>query len=218
MPKDRLDHRVPTQGTYPYLLESSWHPEADPSHDVSLQIPDIKPPWFPQGSDIDPQTMDITPRRNTTKRLVRPRERRLAGAATYKTTFNPEWTKQHNFIQQGSTIHHFFCRACNVENKCSHQGYGDVKRHLKSDSHINKSLADNSTFEMKTYENLADQSSLMAPSLVTESLPNNPSLGSSSATEKKPRDTTGVVHLPSQVQCSSAPGAEEHQVQERHGC
>lgn len=69
----------------------------------------------------------------------RPLKRRaLCGAATYRCTFNNEWTKKWPFISTGSLSTHYWCSVCQVENTCSHQGVTDIERHNKSKSHLQK--------------------------------------------------------------------------------
>ena len=44
------------------------------------------------------------------------------GAATYRTKFDTEWTKEFLEISKGSTSYHYWCTICRIEHSCSHQG------------------------------------------------------------------------------------------------
>jgi hypothetical protein len=58
------------------------------------------------------------------------------GAATYKTIFNKEWSKEWPFIKDvKGNPHQFLCTICNRQINCSHMGQCDVERHIEKDMH-----------------------------------------------------------------------------------
>lgn len=53
-----------------------------------------------------------------------------------RSKFDKEWTKKNPFIQPVSGDQHsFFCTVCSKKVRCSHQAFGDVVRHCKSEMH-----------------------------------------------------------------------------------
>jgi len=60
------------------------------------------------------------------------------GAATYRTKFDTEWTKEFPEISKGSTSYHYWCTICRIERSCSHQGKADIKRHIAGPGHQQK--------------------------------------------------------------------------------
>ena len=59
-------------------------------------------------------------KQNTTS--SRNTSRAKSGAATYKNTFQSEWTKEFPQIRRGSTNDRFWCKVCSVQLSCAHQG------------------------------------------------------------------------------------------------
>src|SRR4029434_4042020 len=72
-------------------------------------------------------------------------------AATYKTSFNSEWTSKWPFITVGSTSSYYWCSICRQENSCAHQGVQDVTRHIGSKGHQAKQQALKSTSTIKNF-------------------------------------------------------------------
>jgi len=66
-----------------------------------------------------------------------PKRSRLSGAASYGTKFTSEWTGLFPFISKGQKdpVYSFYCRVCQKDVSCRHQGIADVRRHAKSGSH-----------------------------------------------------------------------------------
>lgn len=79
------------------------------------------------------------------------KRRALAGAATYRTLFQNEWTSTWPFITRGSLNTHYWCAVCRVENSCCHQGVTDVVRHIKTKGHQEKERALQSTATISQY-------------------------------------------------------------------
>ncbi|CAL8329911.1 unnamed protein product [Merluccius merluccius] len=63
---------------------------------------------------------------------IKTKEKKIPGAATYKSSYNKEWTSKWPFITVGSTSSYYWCSICRQENSCAHQGVRDVKRHMES--------------------------------------------------------------------------------------
>ena len=63
---------------------------------------------------------------------------RKRGAATYRTKFDKEWTKEFPEIVKGSTPYNFLCTVCRIDRSCSHQGKADIKRHIAGPGHQQK--------------------------------------------------------------------------------
>lgn len=63
---------------------------------------------------------------------------RLTGAATYGTRFKPEWMSQFPFLTEGhlDPEYSFYCKVCQKDISCRHQGIADVRRHERCKSHI----------------------------------------------------------------------------------
>ncbi len=53
---------------------------------------------------------------------IKTKGRKVPGAATYKSSFNNEWTSKWPFITVGSTSSYYWCSICRQENSCAHQG------------------------------------------------------------------------------------------------
>ena len=53
-------------------------------------------------------------------------QRKLAGAATYRSTNKKEWEKKYP-ISPGQALYEFWCKVCLRNIGCSHQGEADVK-------------------------------------------------------------------------------------------
>ena len=73
---------------------------------------------------------------------------KLAGAATYGTKFKPEWKAEFSFLTEGhlDPVYNFYCKICQKDISCRHQGIADVRRHEKSRSHAdNVSAVQNSS-------------------------------------------------------------------------
>ena len=63
-------------------------------------------------------------------------KRKYAGAAIFKTKFNPDWTKKWPCIVAVSgSDHDFKCAVCCKVCSCGHQGEADVSRHLEGAKH-----------------------------------------------------------------------------------
>src|SRR4029434_350423 len=71
----------------------------------------------------------------TVEEMARTKGRIVPGAATYKTSFNSEWTSKWPFITVGSTSSYYWCSICRQENSCAHPGVRDVTRHIGSKRH-----------------------------------------------------------------------------------
>src|SRR4029434_7847742 len=71
-------------------------------------------------------------------------------AATYKTSFNSEWTSKWPFITVGSTSSYYWCSICRQETSCAHPGVRDVTRHIGSKGHKPKQQALKSTSQINT--------------------------------------------------------------------
>ncbi len=82
---------------------------------------------------------------------IKTKGRKVPGAATYKSSFNNEWTSKWPFITVGSTSSYYWCSICRQENSCAHQGVRDVIRHIESKGHQAKQQALKSTSTVKTF-------------------------------------------------------------------
>ena len=62
---------------------------------------------------------------------------RLAGAATYGTKFKTDWKAEFPFLTEGhlDPVYNFYCKVCQKDISCRHQGIADVRRHERSKSH-----------------------------------------------------------------------------------
>ena len=88
----------------------------------------------------------------TVEEMARTKERNVPGAATYKTSFNSEWTSKWPFITVGSTSSYYWCSICRQENSCDHPGVRDVTRHIGSKGHQAKQQALKSTSTVKNFD------------------------------------------------------------------
>src|SRR4029434_5771058 len=77
----------------------------------------------------------------TVEEMARTKGIKVPGAATYKTSFNSEWTSKWPFITIGSTSSYYWCSICRQENSCAHPGVRDVTRHIGSKGHQAKQQA-----------------------------------------------------------------------------
>ena len=77
----------------------------------------------------------------TVEEMARTKGRKVPGAATYKTSFNSEWTSKWPFITVGSTSSYYWCSICRQETSCAHPGVRDVTRHIGSKRHLAKQQA-----------------------------------------------------------------------------
>ena len=66
----------------------------------------------------------------TVEEMARTKGRKVPGAATYKTSFNSEWTSKWPCITVGSTSSYYWCSICRQETSCAHPGVRDVTRHI----------------------------------------------------------------------------------------
>ena len=87
----------------------------------------------------------------TVEEMARTKGRKVPGAATYKTSFNSEWTSKWPFITVGSTSSYYWCSICRQENSCAHPGVRDVTRHIGSKGHQAKQQALKSTSAVKNF-------------------------------------------------------------------
>ena len=87
----------------------------------------------------------------TVEEMARTKGRKVPGAATYKTSFNSEWTSKWPFITVGSTSSYYWCSICRQENSCAHPGVRDVTRHIGSKGHQAKQQALKSTSTVKNF-------------------------------------------------------------------
>src|SRR4029434_8687141 len=55
----------------------------------------------------------------TVEEMARTKGRIVPGAATYKTSFNSEWTSKWPFITVGSTSSYYWCSICRQETSCA---------------------------------------------------------------------------------------------------
>ena len=63
-------------------------------------------------------------------------KRKFAGAAKFKTRFNPSWTKKWPcIVRVTGSDYEFKCTVCCKIISCSHQGEADVSRHLEGAKH-----------------------------------------------------------------------------------
>ena len=88
----------------------------------------------------------------TVEEMARTKGRKVPGAATYKTSFNSEWTSKWPFITVGSTSSYYWCSICRQENSCAHPGVRDVTRHIGSKGHQAKQQALKSTSAVKNFD------------------------------------------------------------------
>ena len=88
----------------------------------------------------------------TVEEMARTKGRIVPGAATYKTSFNSEWTSKWPFITVGSTSSYYWCSICRQENSCAHPGVRDVTRHIGSKGHQAKQQALKSTSAVKNFD------------------------------------------------------------------
>ena len=86
----------------------------------------------------------------TVEEMARTKGRKVPGAATYKTSFNSEWTSKWPFITVGSTSSYYWCSICRQETSCAHPGVRDVTRHIGSKGHQPKQQALKSTSTINT--------------------------------------------------------------------
>ncbi|KAF3842654.1 hypothetical protein F7725_001503, partial [Dissostichus mawsoni] len=77
--------------------------------------------------------------------------RKNAGAASYGSKFNSQWTKEWPFITPGTTPFHFWCSICRHELECRHQGRADVIRHINRESHLKKQKIVESSSKMDMF-------------------------------------------------------------------
>src|SRR4029434_8804162 len=87
----------------------------------------------------------------TVLEMARTKGRKVPGAATYKTSFNSEWTSKWPFITVESTSSYYLCSISRQENSCAHQGVRDVTRHIGSKGHQAKQQALKSTSTVKNF-------------------------------------------------------------------
>src|SRR4029434_5698671 len=66
----------------------------------------------------------------TVEEMARTKGRKVPEAATYKTSFNSEWTSKWPCITVGSTSSYYWCSICRQETSCAHPGVRDVTRHI----------------------------------------------------------------------------------------
>ena len=59
----------------------------------------------------------------------------------YKSKFKKEWMKEFPFSQANGNEYAFYCIPFKKNVSCSHQGFSDVQRHMKSTTHVNMSKA-----------------------------------------------------------------------------
>ena len=75
----------------------------------------------------------------------------LCGAAAYGTKYNKDWGSKFPFISRGKvdSVYSFYCKVCQKDVSCRHQGICDVKRHEQCTSHVNrlKSMENNSRLD-----------------------------------------------------------------------
>ena len=75
----------------------------------------------------------------------------LCGAAAYGTKYNKDWESKFPFISRGKidSVYSFYCKVCQKDISCRHQGVSDVKRHEQCRSHISllKSMESNSRLD-----------------------------------------------------------------------
>ena len=88
----------------------------------------------------------------TVEEMARTKGRKVPGAATYKTSFNSEWTSKWPFITVGSTSSYYWCSICRQETSCAHPGVRDVTRHIGSKGHQPKQQALKSTSAVKNFD------------------------------------------------------------------
>ena len=85
----------------------------------------------------------------TPPRSKKPRS--LCGAAAYGTKYNKDWESKFPFISRGTidATYSFYCKICQKDVSCCHQGVTDVKRHEQCSIHVNrvKSLENNSRLD-----------------------------------------------------------------------
>ncbi|KAJ4922869.1 hypothetical protein JOQ06_021331, partial [Pogonophryne albipinna] len=72
------------------------------------------------------------------------KRRGLCGAATYRCSFNKEWSTRWPFITMGTTSSFYWCSVCRQENSCAHQGVSDISRHVEGKGHRAKEQSLNS--------------------------------------------------------------------------
>ncbi len=65
----------------------------------------------------------------------------VAGAASYGSKYNEEWESEFPFVSRGrgyDKVYSFYCKVCEKDVSCRHQGIADLKRHEKSGGHHSK--------------------------------------------------------------------------------
>ncbi|KAF3840274.1 hypothetical protein F7725_018991 [Dissostichus mawsoni] len=83
--------------------------------------------------------------------LCASKKRKNAGAASYGSTFNSQWTKEWPFITPGTTPFHFWCSICRHELERRHQGRADVICHINRESHLKKQKMVESSSKMDMF-------------------------------------------------------------------
>lgn len=82
-------------------------------------------------NDTDSRPLSSSASTNTTIN-----KRKFAGAAKFKTRFQPSWTKKWPcIVGVTGSDYEFKCTVCCKIISCSHQGEADVSRHLEGAKH-----------------------------------------------------------------------------------
>ena len=67
----------------------------------------------------------------------RAKKSKLAGASKYGSRYQQKWEQEFPFIKRGiqDSVYSFYCKVCQRDIRCRHQGIADLKRHDKTSSH-----------------------------------------------------------------------------------
>ena len=97
-----------------------------------------------QYSNLDPQA---SPSESQNSQIDISKRSKLAGAATYGSKFNPDWTRMYPCVSRGhqDNTYSFYCSICEKDVSCHHQGLADVKRHCVNATHIKLAKAKEGT-------------------------------------------------------------------------
>ena len=63
------------------------------------------------------------------------------GTNVYSSKFKKEWMKEFPVSPANGNEYAFYCIPCKKNVSCSHQGFNDVRRHMKSTNHANMAKA-----------------------------------------------------------------------------
>ncbi|XP_066912218.1 uncharacterized protein, partial [Clytia hemisphaerica] len=90
-----------------------------------------------QKLDIPIKNKKVTTTQKENKEPKTEKVTKSKGSQSYDVKFSKEWTKIFNCVQPCSdgAINAFYCTVCSKKVNCSHQGIGDVKRHIDSKTH-----------------------------------------------------------------------------------